>query len=150
MSTMPDVQVLITLGVDTTPMRTWPRRWITWAASFGTLTVPTTTRGFNDLVEWASGFGVIDRIRVEGTGCSGAGLARWLREEGFVIIEVDRPSWRTRRRHGKSDTVDALRSDRHSDGDDDGDSASASLDPASSTGLTRPALTLSLAFRTRS
>jgi hypothetical protein len=23
MSTMPDVQVLITLGVDTTPMRTW-------------------------------------------------------------------------------------------------------------------------------
>jgi transposase len=38
----------------------------------------------------------------------GAGLARWLAGEGFVVIEVDRPTRRTRRRHGKSDTIDAV------------------------------------------
>jgi transposase len=42
------------------------------------------------------------------TGCWGAGLARWLRQEGFVVVEVDRPNRRIRRRQGKSDTIDAL------------------------------------------
>jgi transposase len=55
-----------------------------------------------------SGFGVIDRIGVEGTGCWGAELIRWLRDEGFVVIEVDRPNRRMRHRHGKSDTIDAV------------------------------------------
>jgi hypothetical protein len=35
------------------------------------------------------------------------GLARWVREQGLVVVEVDRPNRRTRR-HGKSDTIDAL------------------------------------------
>jgi len=64
--------------------------------------------GFRQLIAWASEFGVIDRIGVEGTGSWGAGLARWLRDEGMVVVEVDRPNRRTRRRHGKSDTVDAI------------------------------------------
>jgi transposase len=42
------------------------------------------------------------------TGCWGAGPARWLRQEGFVVVEVDRPNRRIRRRQGKSDTIDAL------------------------------------------
>ena len=49
---------------------------------------------------------MIDRIGVEGTGSWGAGLSRWLRLEGLVVVEVDRPDRKTRQ-HGKSDTIDA-------------------------------------------
>jgi transposase len=108
MSTMPDVDVLVTLGVDTHADAHVAAALDHLGRELGTLSVPTTTGGFNELIEWASQFGVIDRIGVEGTGCWGAGLARWLAGEGFVVIEVDRPTRRTRRRHGKSDTIDAV------------------------------------------
>jgi hypothetical protein len=42
------------------------------------------------LVEWLQGHGELDRVGVEGTGTDGAGLARHLREEGMLIVEVDR------------------------------------------------------------
>jgi transposase len=58
-------------------------------------------------LSWASSFGVVDRFGIEGTGCWGAGLARWLHTRGLVVIEVDRPNRRARRRYGKSDPVDA-------------------------------------------
>jgi len=44
---------------------------------------------------------------MEGTGSYGAGLARWLRAREVAVVEVDRPDRRTRRRRGKSDSVDA-------------------------------------------
>jgi transposase len=44
---------------------------------------------------------------VEGTGSYGAGLARWLRAHGQVVVEVDRPDRAARRRQGKADTLDA-------------------------------------------
>jgi len=44
---------------------------------------------------------------VEGTGSYGAGLARYLRSEGAVVIEVIRPNRQARRRNGKSDPADA-------------------------------------------
>ena len=44
---------------------------------------------------------------IEGTGSYGAGLARYLRSEGRVVIEVIRPNRQARRRHGKSDPADA-------------------------------------------
>jgi transposase len=49
----------------------------------------------------------VDRIGVEGTGSYGAGLARWLRAHGQVVVEVDRPDRAARRRRGKADTLDA-------------------------------------------
>ena len=49
---------------------------------------------------------------VEGTGAYGAGLARHLRRCGVVVIEVDRPNRQARRRHGKSDTIDAVEAAR--------------------------------------
>lgn len=70
-------------------------------------TVPTSLAGFQALLEWAAGFGTIDRIGVEGTGSYGAGVARWLRAKGLVVIEVDRPDRGERRRRGKSDPIDA-------------------------------------------
>jgi transposase len=44
---------------------------------------------------------------VEGTGCYGAGLARYLAEVEVPVVEVNRPNRQRRRRRGKSDPTDA-------------------------------------------
>jgi transposase len=44
---------------------------------------------------------------IEGTGCYGAGLARYLRAHDVLVVEVMRPNRQTRRRKGKSDPTDA-------------------------------------------
>jgi transposase len=44
---------------------------------------------------------------VEGTGSYGAALARFLTVNGQAVIEVNRPDRQARRRHGKSDPLDA-------------------------------------------
>jgi transposase len=84
-------------------------------ANGGTLGVesfPTTPAGFTDLHRWLCSFGSLCRVGVGGTGAYGAGLARFLRGVGVVVIEVDRPSRQARRRHGKSDTIDAIEAAR--------------------------------------
>ena len=48
------------------------------------------------------------RAGVEGTGSYGAALTRHLRRHGITVIEVNRPDRAARRRHGKTDTVDAV------------------------------------------
>jgi transposase len=48
---------------------------------------------------------------IEGSGCYGAGLARFLLERGELVVEVERPA-RGERRRGKSDPLDALRAAR--------------------------------------
>ena len=73
----------------------------------GACTVPTNSAGLGQLVHWASRYGEVAMAGVEGTGSYGAGLARWLRARQIAVIEVDRPDRRTRRRRGKSDTLDA-------------------------------------------
>lgn len=66
-----------------------------------------TRAGYARLVEWASGFGVIDRIGIEGTGSWGRGLTLFCLSLGLAVRDVDRPDRRTRRRKGKTDLVDA-------------------------------------------
>jgi transposase len=73
----------------------------------GTSSVPTTPAGFAALAAGAGRFGPLERVGIEGTGSYGAGLARWLSARGVAGVEVDRPDRRARRRHGKSDPVDA-------------------------------------------
>jgi transposase len=73
----------------------------------GTCTVATTPAGSQQLLSWASRFGPVQRVGCEGTSCWGLGLARFLRAQGLLVIEVNRPSRQTRRRRGKSDPVDA-------------------------------------------
>lgn len=53
-------------------------------------------------------FGPIDKVGIEGTGSYGAGLARYLRGIGIIVVEVDRPNRQVRNRKGKSDHVDAV------------------------------------------
>ena len=78
----------------------------------GVESFPTTTAGFEGLLRWLCGFGVVVRVGVEGTGAYGAGLARHLRAQGVEVLEVDRPNRQARRRHGKSDVVDAVEAAR--------------------------------------
>jgi transposase len=68
---------------------------------------PATPKGYRTLLGWAQGLGEVEAFGVEGTGCYGAALARFLRAQERVVFEVDRPDRQARRRRGKSDPVDA-------------------------------------------
>ena len=70
-------------------------------------TFPATAAGYQALLAWAGTFGVLRRAGVECTGSYGAALARHLRAAGVEVIEVNQPDKATRRRQGKTDTLDA-------------------------------------------
>jgi transposase len=72
-----------------------------------TVSIPTTPTGYQDLLAWARGLGQVQAWGVEGTGAYGAGLARYLRKAGQIVLEVNRPDRAARRRRGKSDPLDA-------------------------------------------
>lgn len=73
----------------------------------GTFAAATTTKGYVSLLTWARSFGAVNRASIEGTGTYGAGLARFLREQGAKVFEVNRPDRSKRRLKGKSDPTDA-------------------------------------------
>ncbi|GAA4576349.1 hypothetical protein GCM10023176_47560 [Micromonospora coerulea] len=73
----------------------------------GSRSFPTTMRGYAQLATWAESFGRVAKVGVEGTGSYGAGLLRFLTDYGLAVVEVDRPDRSTRRRLGKTDTIDA-------------------------------------------
>jgi len=74
----------------------------------GTLAVATNPAGYEQLLRWAQGFGVLHRAGVEGTGSyDGARLSHFLEESGIQVIEVNRPDRARRRSRGKSDPTDA-------------------------------------------
>ncbi|MGH8882475.1 MAG: IS110 family transposase, partial [Stackebrandtia sp.] len=74
----------------------------------GSRSFPTTGRGYRQLLAWLRGFGSLEKVGVEGTGSYGVGLTRFLLAAGVEVIEVLRPNRQTRRRHGKTDVVDAV------------------------------------------
>jgi len=73
----------------------------------GTSEFPATASGYRALLDWLGKRGAVSRVGVEGTGSYGAGLARYLAQEGVLVVEVIRPNRQLRRRRGKSDPVDA-------------------------------------------
>ncbi|MFI6063631.1 transposase, partial [Streptomyces sp. NPDC051286] len=68
---------------------------------------PATAEGYRQLLSWTRSFGALRRAGVECTGSYGAALARHLRAEGIEVTEVNQPDKAARRRHGKTDAVDA-------------------------------------------
>ena len=74
----------------------------------GTREFEATLDGYRALLAWLRTFGTVVKIGVEGTGSYGAGLARYLAEAKVEVVEVDRPDRKARRRHGKSDPLDAI------------------------------------------
>lgn len=74
----------------------------------GHATFPATSAGYAELLAWFEGRGPVAAVGIEGTGSYGAGLARYLTSRGVMLVEVDRPDRRARRKHGKSDPADAV------------------------------------------
>jgi transposase len=73
----------------------------------GTDTFPATAEGYVALLRWLATRGTVRAVGIEGTSSYGSGLAEFLHARGVDVVEVDRPDRATRRRHGKSDPVDA-------------------------------------------
>jgi hypothetical protein len=107
MATMLPAECLVTVGVDSHKELHVAVALDQLGRRLGACTVATTPRGFGQLERWARRLGVIQRFGIEGTGSYAAGLARWLAARGHQVVEVTRPNRQTRRRHGKSDPIDA-------------------------------------------
>lgn len=76
-------------------------------ARLATASFPVTAQGYQQLAEWATSHGEVHAFGIEGTGSYGSGLSRALTARGLRVIEVGRVNRQIRRRHGKTDTVDA-------------------------------------------
>jgi transposase len=59
---------------------------------------PASAAGYRRLLAWARSLGAVRRAGVEGTGSYGAALARYGRQEGIAVVEVNRPDRAARRR----------------------------------------------------
>lgn len=67
-----------------------------------------TPAGYRQLEGWLRRHGQVEGVGVEGTGCYGAGLTRYLLDQQVTVHEVPRPSRVVRRQQGKSDPIDAI------------------------------------------
>lgn len=74
----------------------------------GTQSFPTTSAGQRQLLAWLASHGTVVAVGIEGTGSWGKNLARHVTAAGIVVVEVQRPSREHTRRHGKSDSSDAI------------------------------------------
>jgi transposase len=72
-----------------------------------TASFDTTVKGYGELHSWRVANGSIRVVGIKGTGSYGAGIAALLTGHGVAVVEVNRPDRQLRRRHGKSDTIDA-------------------------------------------
>jgi transposase len=111
----PDTEFAVILGVDTHLDFHTAVAVDDLGRHLGELSVPTTAKGYEELLSWAGGFGLVRCAGVEGTSSYGAGLARHLRACGIEVLEVERPERRrrsSRRNRHKSDPSDAERAAR--------------------------------------
>jgi transposase len=97
----------IVLGIDTHLDVHVAAAITTLGHALDTRSIPTSARGYRDLLHWARELGEIEKVGIEGTGSYGADLTRLLVEEGLQVIEVNRPDRARRRRLGKNDPTDA-------------------------------------------
>jgi transposase len=105
---MPNIQGPVTGGVDTHGQTHHAAVIDQVGREVADAEFPATPVGYRALLAWLRTQGqLIERVGVEGTGAYGAALSRYLRGQGVVIVEVDRPDRKTRRAKGKSDPIDA-------------------------------------------
>ena len=107
MPTMPHDACAVILGVDTHETEHVAALIDELGRLIETGSFAANSRGYRQLLVGARARGAIVRAGGEGTGSFGAGLARYLVGEGVRVVEVTRPSRRSRRHLGKSDSVDA-------------------------------------------
>lgn len=97
----------ITVGVDTHSKVHHAAVLDERGAMLGERRFTTDARGYQALLNWAAGFGIINAVGVECTGSYGAGLTRHLLAVGVDVVEVNRGHALVRSRSGKSDAIDA-------------------------------------------
>ncbi len=107
MTTIADRGSVVTVGIDTHGQVHVAAVLDERGRLLATESFDTTRPGHRRLERWASQFGTIDGVGIEGTGAWGAGVARHFTAAGYRVVEVDRPDRKTRRQRGKSDTIDA-------------------------------------------
>ncbi|MGG5891177.1 IS110 family transposase, partial [Falsiroseomonas sp. HC035] len=88
--TLPSTEVIV--GVDTHKSTHAAVALSALGARLGTLTIPTSSGGYQALQAWAQSLGPIRAFGIEGTGSYGAGLSRFLCAKGHSVFEVNRPS----------------------------------------------------------
>lgn len=108
MSTVTANDVIVTGGVDTHQDLHVAAALDQVGRVLGTLSFPTTPSGYRQMLGWLRRFGQVQVVGVEGTGSYGSALARHLTSQGIDVIEVARPNRQPRRRHGKTDVIDAI------------------------------------------
>ncbi len=67
----------------------------------------TNPTGYWAAITWARSFGDVLTAGVEGTSSYGAGFTQALQDNNIHVVEVNRPDRAARRRHVKSDPLDA-------------------------------------------
>src|SRR4051812_544223 len=97
----------VIIGVDTHKHAHAAVALTALGARLGTITVPASRRGYQELEAWARSFGPVRAYGVEGSGSYGAGLSRFLQAGGHTVLEVNRPHRQLRYQQGKSDPLDA-------------------------------------------
>ncbi len=108
MTTIAEPRLVVTGGVDTHLDLHVAAVVTAVGGVLDTAEFPTTAAGYRGLLAWMRTFGDLDQVGVEGTGTYGVSLARHLRTEHVKVVEVMRPNRQVRRRHGKSDVIDAI------------------------------------------
>ena len=73
----------------------------------GTRCFATTRQGYRQMLAWMRSFGELQRIGIESSGGSGAGLLRFMQQAKIPVLEVTTPDKQDRRRRGKNDDLDA-------------------------------------------
>jgi transposase len=106
-------QVDVVIGVDTHRDRHAAALLDPYGGVRATLEVPSDQAGHARLLRLADEQAPGRRVwALGGTGCYGAGLTRFLVDQGEWVVAIDRPK-RPRGRHGaKSDVLDAIRAGR--------------------------------------
>ena len=105
LSGSPAVQVVI--GVDTHQDEHVAVAIDRQGVRLGECRAPANTHGYRQLERWSQDKGEISAVGIEGTGSYGAGIARFLINRGYTVVEVNRPDRSARYRKGKSDPTDA-------------------------------------------
>ena len=99
------VQVII--GVDTHKDQHVAVAIDGWGVRLDEKQVPVAVRGYEELERWSRSLGQIHAFGIESTGSYGAGLARFLTDRNYTVVEVNRPDRSVRYRKGKTDPTDA-------------------------------------------
>ncbi|XKH52868.1 transposase [Citricoccus nitrophenolicus] len=97
----------VTIGVDTHSQLHHAAVLDQHGQLLGDRQFTTDIAGYQELLDWAASYGIINAAGVECTGSYGAGLTRHLLAAGIDVVEVNRGHRLTRSRSGKNDAIDA-------------------------------------------